>query len=80
MIDAKYTLAKMYGRMPGYEPDALSDEQFKRKQALCVEVLAVLDKIVPGRMRKRGKNNMFFKKNREKLSPFLHSAVKVGFF
>ena len=55
LVDAKYTLAKMYGRMPGFEPDVLTDDQFKRKQNLCEEVLAVLNKIVPGRMRKRGK-------------------------
>ena len=54
MIDKKYTLAKMYGRMKGYEPDEMSDEQFQRKRDLCQEVLKVLDKIMPGRSRKRG--------------------------
>ena len=54
LLDKKYTLAKMYGRMKGYQPDDMSDEQFKRKRVLCEEVLAVLDKIMPGRSRKRG--------------------------
>ena len=54
MIDRKYTLAKMYGRMKGYEPDEMTDEQFQRKRQLCTEVLNVLDKIMPGRSRKRG--------------------------
>ena len=38
----------------GYEPDKMSDEQFKRKLQLCEEVLKVLDKIMPGQSRKRG--------------------------
>ena len=38
LLDAKYTLAKMYGRMPGYEPDSMTDEQFNRKRKLCEEV------------------------------------------
>ena len=54
LVDKKYTLAKMYGRMSGYEPDSMSDEQFERKRDLCREVLEVMDKIMPGRMRKRG--------------------------
>jgi len=54
LIDKKYTLAKMYGRMQGYEPDKMSDEQFRRKLQLCEEVLKVLDKIMPGQSRKRG--------------------------
>merc|ERR1711983_353524 len=40
--------------MAGFEPDEMSDEQFERKKVLCQEVLAVLDKIMPGRSRKRG--------------------------
>jgi hypothetical protein len=58
MIDKKYTLAKMYGRMKGYEPDEMSDEQFQRKRDLCQEVLKVLDKIMPGRSRKRGRHSL----------------------
>merc|ERR1711879_93681 len=54
IVDVKYTLAKMYGRVGGYEPDSLSDDQFRRKKQLCEDVLAVLNKIIPGRMRKRG--------------------------
>lgn len=54
IVDVKYTLAKMYGRVGGYEADSLSDEQFRRKRQLCEDVLAVLNKIIPGRMRKRG--------------------------
>ncbi len=54
MVDKKYTLAKMYGRMKGYEADEMSDDQFQRKRRLCEEVLQVLDKIMPGRSRKRG--------------------------
>jgi len=54
LIKAKYTLSKMYGRMSGYEADKLSEEQLLRKQALCEEVLSVLDKIMPGQSRMRG--------------------------
>lgn len=54
IVDKKYTLAKMYGRMEGYQADQMTDDQFKRKRQLCQEVLAVLDKIMPGRSRKRG--------------------------
>jgi len=54
LIKAKYTLAKMYGRMSGYEADKLSNEQLLRKQALCEEVLSVLNKIMPGQSRMRG--------------------------
>lgn len=54
LVDKKYTLAKMYGRMKGYEADEMSDDQFKRKRDLCEQVLAILDKIMPGRSRKRG--------------------------
>ena len=35
---AKYPLAKMYGRMAGWEADKLNEEQLKRKQQLCEEV------------------------------------------
>ena len=38
-IDKKYTLAKMYGRMSGYEASDMSDEQFQRKRQLCQDVL-----------------------------------------
>jgi len=54
LIKVKYTLAKMYGRMKGYEADKLSNELFLRKQKLCEEVLSVLDKIMPGQSRMRG--------------------------
>ena len=54
LIDKKYNLAKMYGRMEGYEVDQMSDDQLKRKRQLCEEVLKVLDQIMPGRSRKRG--------------------------
>jgi len=53
MVDKQYNLAKMYGRMAGYEADVMTDDQLKRKQHLCETVLKVLDKIMPGRMRKR---------------------------
>ena len=56
LIDKKYTLAKMYGRMVGYEADVLTEEQLKRKRKLCEEVLLIFDKIMPGRTRKRGNN------------------------
>ena len=38
----------------GYQPDEMTDEQFKRKLQLCEEVLQILDKIMPGQSRKRG--------------------------
>ena len=56
LIDKKYTLAKMYGRMPGYMADVLSDELLRRKRKLCEDVLQVFNKIMPGRTRKRGKH------------------------
>eukprot|EP00096_Caligus_rogercresseyi_P006994 TRINITY_DN2418_c0_g2_i1.p1 TRINITY_DN2418_c0_g2~~TRINITY_DN2418_c0_g2_i1.p1 ORF type:complete len:531 (+),score=146.39 TRINITY_DN2418_c0_g2_i1:103-1695(+) len=54
MIDRSYVLGKMYGRMEGYEPDSLSDEQFSRKRELCERVLRVLEVLTPGRTRKKG--------------------------
>jgi len=54
IIMAKYPLAKMLGRMKGWEADKLSEDQLRRKQQLCEEVLAVLDVIMPGESRMRG--------------------------
>ena len=54
LLDVKYTLAKMYGRSPGYEADGLTEKQFERKKQLADNVLDVLNKILPGRSRKRG--------------------------
>ena len=59
LIDKKYTLAKMYGRMDGFTADILSDDLLQRKRKLCEEVLAVFNKIMPGRTRKRGNMNRF---------------------
>ena len=56
MVDRKYNLAKMYGRMPGFEADVMTDEQLRRKKQLCEEVLLVFNKIIPGRMRKKGEH------------------------
>jgi len=53
VLDRVYNLAKMYGRMEGYGADVLTDEQLGTKRALCERALAVLNKIIPGRMRKR---------------------------
>ena len=63
----RYPLAKMLGRMKGWEADKLSEDQLRRKQQLCEEVrhnailctvfpqvLAVLDVIMPGESRMRG--------------------------
>ena len=58
LVHKRYCLAKMYGRVPGYEADRMSDVQLRRKKELCEEVLAVLDKIMPGRARKRGEREM----------------------
>jgi hypothetical protein len=63
LVDKKYNLAKMYGRMPGYEADKLTPVQLKRKMGLCKEVLEVLNKIMPGRTRKRGKIQAYFRAN-----------------
>ena len=38
IVMAKYPLAKMYGRMAGWEADKLTEEQLRRKQQLCEEV------------------------------------------
>ena len=54
LIRAKYSLAKMYGRMEGYEANNLSLELLERKRQLCEEVLGVLDVIMPGSVRMRG--------------------------
>ena len=59
LIDKKYTLAKMYGRMDGFTADILSDDLLQRKRKLCEEVLTVFNKIMPGRTRKRGNINGF---------------------
>ena len=56
-IDKKYHLAKMYGRMQGFEASNLSDEQLKRKRQLCLDVLTILEKIMPGQSRKKGTNH-----------------------
>ena len=42
MVMAKYPLAKMYGRMAGWEADKLTEDQLKRKQQLCEEVIFLL--------------------------------------
>ena len=36
--DPRYPLAKMLGRMKGWEADSLTDQQLKWKQELCEEV------------------------------------------
>ena len=54
LIKVKYALVKMYGRMPGYEANNLTNDQLERKLGLCREVLGVLDKIMPGQSRMRG--------------------------
>ena len=54
LIRAKYNLAKMYGRMAGYEANNLTEKQLVRKQELCEEVLTVFDVIMPGKTRMRG--------------------------
>ena len=43
MVMAKYPLAKMYGRMAGWEADKLTEDQLKRKQQLCEEVIFFAD-------------------------------------
>ena len=54
LIKVKYALAKMYGRMAGYEANNLTNDQLERKLGLCREVLGVLDVIMPGQSRMRG--------------------------
>ena len=54
LIRVKYALAKMYGRMEGYEANSLTNDQLERKLGLCREVLGVLDVIMPGQSRMRG--------------------------
>ena len=54
LIRVKYNLAKMYGRMDGFEANNLSAELLERKRGLCEEVLGVLDVIMPGSTRMRG--------------------------
>ena len=45
LIRAKYNLAKMYGRMDGYEANNLSEAMLDRKRQLCEEVLKVRWKV-----------------------------------
>ena len=54
LIKVKYNLAKMYGRMEGYEANSLTENQLLRKQELCEEVLSVYDIIIPGNNWMRG--------------------------
>ena len=54
LIKVKYALAKMYGRMEGYEANNLTNDQLVRKLDLCKEVLTVLNIIMPGQTRMRG--------------------------
>ena len=54
LIRVKYALAKMYGRMAGYEANNLTNDQLERKLGLCREVLGVLDVLMPGQSRMRG--------------------------
>ena len=50
LIRAKYSLAKMYGRMAGYEAASLGPDLLDRKRQLCEEVLGVLDTLMPGQV------------------------------
>ena len=52
--DYDLMIINIISSISGYEPDTMTDEQFKRKLQLCKEVLSVLDKIMPGQSRKRG--------------------------
>jgi len=38
LLDKKYTLAKMYGRMDGFTANVMSDDLLRRKRILCEEV------------------------------------------
>ena len=80
LVDKKYTLAKMYGRMEGFTADVLSDDLLRRKRKLCEEVLMVFNKIMPGRTRKRGRKfrqKLFdvIPKKIKKLNDFCHFAM-----
>jgi hypothetical protein len=54
LIKVKYNLARMYGKMLGFEGDKLSEIRLKRENTLCEEVLEVLDNIMPKLRSMRG--------------------------
>ena len=54
LIKVKYNLARINGKMVGFEGDKLSEIRLKRENTLCEEVLIVLDKIMPTLSSMRG--------------------------
>ena len=58
LIRVKYNLAKMYGRMQGYEANNLPEKLLQRKRELCEEVLGVFDVIMPGEDEHNYKENL----------------------
>lgn len=54
MLNIKYALLHLYGSEEGYELASLSPIHLLRKEALCRQVLAVADSVVPGISRLRG--------------------------
>ena len=53
LLRVRYSLCGQYGRVPGYELPNLSSAQLARKQKLCTEMLAMLDRLQPGRTSRR---------------------------
>ncbi|KAF2365894.1 Zinc finger MYND-type [Trinorchestia longiramus] len=54
LLNIKYVLLHLYGSEEGYELESLSPMHLLRKEALCRQVLAVADSLVPGISRLRG--------------------------
>lgn len=53
MTNIKQSLIELYGRVPEYRLQELSDEQLQRKIDLCKDVMRVLDIFEPGKTRSR---------------------------
>lgn len=53
-LGVKLSLSQLYGKISGYLIHELNDEQLKRKENLCKEILKIFDIIEPGYTRLRG--------------------------
>lgn len=60
------SLFQMYGRLPGYRLDALTEAQRRRKMDCCRDLLQVLDVIDPGISRLRGEQQQQGEEGRER--------------
>ncbi|XP_050079732.1 SET domain-containing protein SmydA-8-like [Anopheles maculipalpis] len=54
LLSVKHSLCELYGKIEGYLIPQLSQEQLKRKETLCRDLLEVVDQLEPGLSRLRG--------------------------